>query len=348
MSLSFSIVVCCYNSVSRLDNTLTHLAQLDYPSHLLELLLVDNASKDDTAKFAKNKWKELGEPYAYHALYEGKAGQAYARQTGIRAAKNDFILFVDDDNWLAEDYIKIACKLLGKYPSIGVLGGKISGVFETPPPRWMTPIRPFKSLISNLAIHSDVHEYGFLNGVGAFVFGAGSFYKREVLQQLVKQRITPFISGRSQEVLISGDDEELCILMHLAGYKIYRSDQLRMQHYITSNRLIWDYFHRLYLGFGYGNGILEMYHYYIKHGEHQSPAAILDKAPIEAKIRKFNRLARLMSALPFGETFRKNKFHLLATYEKGKLKFLEDEAENISSLQAKISEYVKQLDDLPR
>jgi len=308
MNLSFSIVVCCYNSVSRLPETLAHLAKLDYPSHLLELILVDNASKDNTAQFAQSTWTELGNPYSYRSLYEGQAGQAFARQTGIKAAQNDYILFVDDDNWLAEDYLKEASQLLEQNPFIGVLGGKISGVFETPPPKWMKPIKPFKSLIANLAIHSDAHQYGFLERKSAFVFGAGSFYKRDILQQLFAQAIIPLISGRTKEVLISGDDEELCLLMRLAGCIIYCSEKLKMQHFITSNRLTWSYFHRLYLGFGYGNGILQFYHYYLENGFHQNLETILNDASTKAKERTLNRFAKFMSALPFGESFKKNKF----------------------------------------
>lgn len=343
MKPSFSLVICCYNSVSRLQVTLEHLSKLEYARDLVEILLVDNASTDGTADFAQQTWGELGTPFPLHSIHEGKAGQAHARKTGIKAAKNDYILFVDDDNWLAKDYLKQGVVLLSQNPKIGVLGGKISGVFETSPPTWMYPPKPFKPLVGNLAISTDLHQYGELKAVNEYVFGAGSFYKTSALQRFLELGIVPLLSGRSKDVLTSGDDIELCMMMRMAGFTIYRTDVLQMQHYITSNRLNWDYFQRLYFGFGYSDWIIGFYEQFITYHKHITIDKRKLSAAIHKKQRVYGRYARMLRLLPLGESFKQNKLFLLEKYQAGHLKFLEEEAENIKLLQATIQEYWEQL-----
>ncbi len=339
MQVSFSIIICCYNSTPRLEPTLAQLSKLDYPTALVEVLLIDNASTDGTAAFAQQTWEKLETKLPLKHIHEAKAGQAHARKTGILAAQNDYILFVDDDNWLASDYLKNGAAILQKNPTIGVLGGKITGVFETPPPAWMYPPKPFKPLIGNLAISTDLHQYGELKKVNEYVFGAGSFYKRSALQGFLKQGITPLLSGRSKEVLTSGDDIELCLMMRMAGFQIYRSNTLQLQHYITSNRLTWDYFKRLYFGFGYSDWITGFYENFIQNGKH----AVIEKPKvqqeIERKQRIYQRYARLLKLTPFGESFQKNKLFLLVEYEKGRKKFLNEEYDKIAVFQNKIQSY---------
>jgi len=59
-----SIIMCCHNSSHLLHNSLKHLANLDHPENLpVELIVVDNASTDETAEVAIAKWKEFDQPF---------------------------------------------------------------------------------------------------------------------------------------------------------------------------------------------------------------------------------------------------------------------------------------------
>ena len=49
-----SVVVCCYNSIARIGETLTYLSNQKVPADVAwEIVLVDNASTDRTADFAR-------------------------------------------------------------------------------------------------------------------------------------------------------------------------------------------------------------------------------------------------------------------------------------------------------
>src|SRR5690348_8092021 len=55
--LGISVVICTYNGAERLPQTLAHLAaQEDTGTIAWEVLVVDNASTDDTAEVARRCW----------------------------------------------------------------------------------------------------------------------------------------------------------------------------------------------------------------------------------------------------------------------------------------------------
>src|SRR6187402_822059 len=101
LPLGFSIIVCTYNGASRLEQTIKHLAGLTIPpGHKTELILVDNASTDNTV-----------------AITQKRQGKGFAIETGYDAASYSYILTVDDDNWLDADYLTIATRLFQQHPA---------------------------------------------------------------------------------------------------------------------------------------------------------------------------------------------------------------------------------------
>ncbi len=99
-----SIIICTCNRAAHLRQTLAALAGLCVPEALpTELIVVDNASTDDTAQVVQ-QCRLPNMPVRY--IQEPKRGQCFARNTGIATAKGEIILFTDDDvrppqNWIA-------------------------------------------------------------------------------------------------------------------------------------------------------------------------------------------------------------------------------------------------------
>src|SRR5262245_11833929 len=104
-----SVIVCCFNSSKRIRNALIALANQEFRSAIdWEILLVDNNSTDDTAAFSNNLWKTLSKDIQFRILFEPQTGLANARRRGVNEATYSTILFCDDDNWLAPDYLQTA------------------------------------------------------------------------------------------------------------------------------------------------------------------------------------------------------------------------------------------------
>jgi glycosyltransferase involved in cell wall biosynthesis len=57
MKSGVSVIICCYNSEKRIEEVLHHLDKQKDTNHFLwEIILVDNASTDNTAEIARNTW----------------------------------------------------------------------------------------------------------------------------------------------------------------------------------------------------------------------------------------------------------------------------------------------------
>ena len=92
--------------------------------------MVDNASTDSTTKLARSCWEDG--PVPLRIIREAKLGLQCARERGLKEAKYDFIGFVDDDNWVAPDWVRVAYETLESDSSLGALGSICDPVFEEP------------------------------------------------------------------------------------------------------------------------------------------------------------------------------------------------------------------------
>jgi glycosyltransferase involved in cell wall biosynthesis len=128
-SASFSVIVCCYNSSERLPITLRHLAALSVEKiDHWELIIVDNASTDDTATVARRLWASFGSDIACTIIHEPQPGLIFARKAGLNAARFSMVLFCDDDNWLPPNYLSLAVKIMEEHPDAGAIGGRAEAV----------------------------------------------------------------------------------------------------------------------------------------------------------------------------------------------------------------------------
>ena len=85
----------------------------------VELLIVDDGSDQPDALHILHRLKEHGLP----VLHRPPRGLAAARNAGMRAAKADLLLPLDDDNRLLRPYLNNALQLLEHHPSVSLLYG---------------------------------------------------------------------------------------------------------------------------------------------------------------------------------------------------------------------------------
>ncbi len=99
--LPCTIIVPTRNRVDKLKKCIASLLALEYPA--FEIIIVNDASSDDTKQFLDS----LRNIKIQAIHLSSRAGQAEARNAGIRAAQSDIIAFTDDDctvrpQWLHE------------------------------------------------------------------------------------------------------------------------------------------------------------------------------------------------------------------------------------------------------
>ena len=100
----FSIVIPTYNRAQKLVRAINSVFELDYNKNNIELLVIDDGSTDETSKilmpFTQNP------EFHYHRL-EVNCGVGYARNFGIRKAKNEWVILLDSDNLLKPNALSV-------------------------------------------------------------------------------------------------------------------------------------------------------------------------------------------------------------------------------------------------
>ncbi len=230
-----SVVICCYNSAPRLQQTLAHLAAQEVDNELLwELIIVDNNCTDDTVQFAQTQWASLAINTPLKIVEEPRAGLSYARERGAATASYDLILFCDDDNWLNKNYIQLAYEHMCGHPRTGVLGGQGIAFVEGPKPAW------FDSYENVFAVGRQLKKSGLANK-RKYLFGAGMVIRKSFFERIEELKHELFLTCRKGNELSSGGDSETCLLALQLGYDLYYEERLQFTHYIPSARLHWSY-----------------------------------------------------------------------------------------------------------
>jgi glycosyltransferase involved in cell wall biosynthesis len=236
--MEISVIICCYNSTQRIKTTLMHLAKQKLIGMSCEIIMVDNNCTDDTVELTGAYWKSVDQPFELRILHEQRAGLSYARKKGVDAAKGEFILFCDDDNWLAEDYLQKAVNIMQSNQSIGALCGQNIAVTDGQFPNWFyTYQRNYAAGVINLD-SGDVTNNGW-------IWGAGFITRKKLLNNLWQAGFENYTTDRKGNQLTTGGDVEICKWIILAGYKLWYDETLKLKHCIPQNRLTKEYIKKL-------------------------------------------------------------------------------------------------------
>ncbi len=120
-SVDLSIVICTRNRADRLDGVLSSLAALR-SERTWEVLLVDNASTDDTMAVLQSAEGLEGHK---RVLLAETIGLGAARDFAWRSAKGELITFTDDDCYLQPDFVDAVVTVFAEKPRLACVGGRI-------------------------------------------------------------------------------------------------------------------------------------------------------------------------------------------------------------------------------
>ncbi|HTE02447.1 MAG TPA: glycosyltransferase [Mucilaginibacter sp.] len=243
VKLGMSVIVCCYNSAARLPATIRHLAAQIFENEW-EIILVDNNSSDDTVAVAQQEFdKYKNGNLTPRIVSEVRRGLNYARQKGVDAAKYSYIIFCDDDNWLAENYVAIAFDLIKNNVKIGAIGGLC---LAEPEPGVAVPDW-FDAYKNNYAIGRQADQSGDVTRRG-YLWGAGLITTKAIFELCINTNFPFLLTDRNGESLSSGGDTEFCSRIILSGHQLYYDERLVLKHFIPGNRLTESYLERLIAG----------------------------------------------------------------------------------------------------
>jgi len=147
--MTVSIIISVYNEADILPVTLPSLLNQDYPKEKTEIILVNDASTDETPQLLESfKWTESITVISH---LENK-GRAATRNSGIKAASGELLILIDCDIEVESDFIY---RHVEYYKNENIIG-----------------------LVSHLRTHNTkskdkYHRYIFFGKRGASIVGEG-------------------------------------------------------------------------------------------------------------------------------------------------------------------------------
>lgn len=269
-AVEISVIICAHNPrADYLRRTLAALQAQTLPLEKWELLLVDNASQPPVAQGHDLAWHPQG-----RHIVEATLGLTPARLRGIAEARGPWLVFVDDDNVLAADYLAKVMAIAADHPRLAVFGaGDLRPEFEIPPPPEL------KNLLSLLALRDVAAPRWGDNPQEAanLPCGAGLCTRRETAAEfakLVAKLQTGVVLGRKGGELFSHEDDLFSWAAARAGMEFGVFPELRITHLIGAGRLNREYFLRLIYYHTFSHWIL----HYLLAGERPRRAGLLRQA----------------------------------------------------------------------
>ncbi len=115
-----SVVTPCYNGEPYLEEFFESLLNQTYEN--LEMIFVNDGSKDDTEKIAlqyKKKFEEKSIPFRY--IYQENHGQANAVNNGFKHVNGKYLIWPDSDDILEKDSIKLKVEFLERHKEYNIV-----------------------------------------------------------------------------------------------------------------------------------------------------------------------------------------------------------------------------------
>ena len=249
-----TVVVPSHDGSARLPATLAHIAAQRAPAGLTwEVLLVDNASTDGTAAAAAEAWPaDAGVPL--RVVGEPRLGLGHARIRGFAEARGELVTWVEDDNWIAPDWLAVLTAVMQEHPEVGACGGVNEPVCETTPPTW------FEEFEFAYAAGPQGPTPGDITASRGHLWGAGLTVRRAAWEDLVGHGFRPRLVDRQGEANFnSGGDSEICFALRLAGWRLWFEPRLRLRHFLLAHRLDWGYLRRMFRGVGASSVVFDPY-----------------------------------------------------------------------------------------
>jgi len=119
-----SVIIPCFNEKDTIEKIIDKVSKVNISNIIKEIIVVDDASEDETVKILKIKI----EPKVTKIIYKEKnAGKGAAIRTGMENATGDYIVFQDADlEYDPEEYNRLLKPILDGYADV-VYGSRFIG-----------------------------------------------------------------------------------------------------------------------------------------------------------------------------------------------------------------------------
>lgn len=203
MELSVSLCVIAYNEETYLPRLLKDIESQSYPHNLIQVVLVNSMSNDNTLQIMKEFQKKRNCFRSVIIVHNPKKNQSAGWNTAIHAADGDVIVRVDAHGRIPCDFIlkNIKCLENGEFISGGIRHNLIDND------------SPMQSLL--LEAENSI----FCGGVNPCRRSKLKTYVKTMFHAAYRKEIFQKV-GTFNECLLRTEDNELHYRMRMAGYRL--------------------------------------------------------------------------------------------------------------------------------
>jgi GT2 family glycosyltransferase len=229
----FSVVIVNWNTSALLENCLASIASQTSPTVEYEVIVVDNASSDDSRAMVRSKF-----PFVHLIENTSNVGYAIANNQGIQNSQGDYIVLLNSDTVLLNDVLSHLKQGFEQNPQFGILGVKLI----TSDGKRQRYVRGYKLSLLSAFNHYffvstllprnsyfkglvDNHDYDALTEMD-WVSGACLAVRRTVLEK---------IGMLNESLFMYSEDAEFCYRAQEAGYRVGYLPTALVKHYVSQS-----------------------------------------------------------------------------------------------------------------
>lgn len=202
-----SVIMALYRGERYVREALESIAAQTRPP--LEVIVVDDGSPDGSVALIES----LTLPFVPRIVRQGNAGQSAARNTGIRAARGEFIAFLDQDDVWRANHLEVLVETLATDPSLAW----VFGDFDLIDDRGHTVV---SSYLTETAVVLDRRTVADIVRTDIMALPSASLMRRSALVQV-----------RGFDRRLSGyEDDELYLRLYRRGYAMAAQPRTRIRY----------------------------------------------------------------------------------------------------------------------
>lgn len=236
-----TVLFATRNGARTLPGVLAAYCRLESPNGGWKLVVVDNASTDETAEIVNSFRDRL--PLQY--LYETAQGKNAALNTGLDHIEGDIVVLTDDDVFPRPNWLARIRKAADDQPGYSIFGGTVLPHWEVQPPEWITgsvPAGPVFTLTSQLATEGPTSPES--------IYGPNMAVRAEIFHEGF--RFDPSIGPLGANYAM-GSETEFVLRLSRLGHLAWHVADAEVEHFIRDFQLTREWILRRAIRFGRGH-----------------------------------------------------------------------------------------------
>ena len=206
-----TVIVPAYNEGKQVWATLMSLAKSNYPSHKLQLMAIDDGSKDDTWTWMQKAKEELGDRVSIYQQPQNK-GKRHALYRGFHLGTGEVFVTVDSDSEVTPETLRNLVSPFVVNEKCGAVAGNIRVLNNGK-----------KALLPKMLDVSFVLSFEFVRSAESSLEsvlctpGALAAYRRTAVMNCLPDWINQTFMGRASDI---GEDRAMTNMILKQGYHV--------------------------------------------------------------------------------------------------------------------------------